>query len=96
MLGALGNCLAVGYAANATAAGITINDMTINVEGNLDLHTILGLADGNAGYNNIEVKVTIDSDASAEDIQALHNKVTNKSPVGHTLTRAVPVKIDLA
>ena len=96
VLGALGNCLAVGYAANATAAGITINDMTINVEGNLDLHTFLGLSDGNAGYNNIAVKVNIDSDASPEDLQALHDKVTNTSPVGHTLSRSVPVQIDLA
>lgn len=96
VLGALGNCLAVGYAANATAAGITINDMTINVEGNLDLHTFLGLTDGNAGYNNISVKVNIDSDASPEDLQTLHNKVTDTSPVGHTLSRSVPVQIDLA
>lgn len=36
VLGALGNCLAVGYAANATAAGITIRDMTVRVDGDLD------------------------------------------------------------
>jgi uncharacterized OsmC-like protein len=96
VLGALGNCLAVGYAANASAAGITLNDLSIELEGNLDLHTFLGLTDGNAGYNDIAVKVHIDSDASAEDIQALHDKVTKTSPVGHTLSRTVPVRIDLA
>jgi uncharacterized OsmC-like protein len=95
VLGALGNCLAVGYAANATAAGITINDLTVDVEGDLDLHTFLGLADGNAGFSNISVKVNIDSDASPEALQALHEKVTNTSPVGHTLGRAVPVQIEL-
>ena len=41
VLAALGNCLAVGYAANATAAGIEIRGMTIKVEGDLDLHTFL-------------------------------------------------------
>jgi len=96
VLAALGNCLAVGYAANATAAGIKINDLSINLEGDLDLHTFLGLTPGNAGYDNISVKVNIDSNASAEDLQALHEKVINTSPVGHSLTRAVPVKIDLA
>ncbi len=96
VLAALGNCLAVGYAANATAAGIEIKDMSIELEGDLDLHTFLGLApQGNAGYDNISVKVNIDSDASAEDIQALHDKVVGTSPVGHTLSRAVPVKIEL-
>ena len=96
VLGALGNCLAVGYAANATAAGITIKDLTINVEGDLDLHTFLGLKDGNAGFAGIAVKVHLDSDASPEALQTLHEKVTGTSPVGHTLSRAVPVDIQLA
>ena len=91
------NCLAVGYAANATASGIEIRDMSIDLEGELDLHTFLGLAPGgNAGYDNISVKVNIDSDASAEQLQELHEKVVGTSPVGHTLSRAVPLKIDLA
>ena len=96
VLAALGNCLAVGYAANATAAGIKINGLTINVEGDLDLHTFLGLADGNAGFSGISVKVKLDSDAAPETIQALHAKVIRTSPVSHTLDRAVPVDIQLA
>ncbi len=96
VLAALGNCLAVGYAANATAAGIELNDLTIELEGDLDLHTFLGLTQGNAGYESISVKVKIDSDASPEEIQAVHDKVIGTSPVGHTLSRAVPVRIDLA
>ncbi len=39
LLGALGNCLAVGYAANATVAGIALKDVTISLDGDLDLHT---------------------------------------------------------
>ncbi len=96
VLGALGNCLAVGYAANATVAGITIRDLVINVEGDLDLHTFLGLTDGNAGFGNISVKVKLDSDATPEALQALHEKVISTSPVGHTLNRTVPVDIQLA
>lgn len=94
VIAALGNCLAVGYAANATAAGIKINDLSIDIEGDLDLHTFLGLAEGNAGYSGISVKVNIDSDASDADLDALHDKVINTSPVSHTLSRAVPVKIE--
>lgn len=96
VLGALGNCLAIGYAANATAAGITLKDMKIEVEGNLDLHTFLGLKDGNAGFGDIKVNVSLDSDASADQLEALHQKVTSTSPVGHTLSRAVPVDIKLS
>ena len=93
LLGALGNCLAVGYAANATVAGITINSMSIEVEGDLDLHTFLGLRDGNAGFGDIRVKVNLDSDAPPEAIETLHAKVADSSPVGHTLSRTVSVDI---
>ena len=96
VLGALGNCLAVGYAANATAMGVTISDLNIVAEGDIDLHAFLGLKEGNAGYDNISVKVTIDSDAPPEVLAELHEKVTGTSPVGHTLSRAVPVSIELA
>ncbi len=96
ILGTLGNCLAVGYAANATAAGITIKDMKIELEGNLDLHTFLGLKDGNAGFSDISVKVHIESDGSADGLRSLHQKVIATSPVGHTLGRAVPLDINLA
>jgi len=96
VLAALGNCLAVGYAANATAAGITIKNLTINIDGDLDLHTFLGLKPGNAGFSNISVKVKLDSDATPQALQALHDKVISTSPVGHTLNRAVPLDVQLA
>ena len=95
ILAAYGNCLAVGYAANATVAGIEINDLSIELEGELDLHTFLGLKQDHAGYNNITVKVHIDCDASPEDLQTLHDTVSNSSPVGHTLGRAIPLKFEL-
>ncbi|PUB12464.1 OsmC family protein [Yoonia sediminilitoris] len=96
LLAALGNCLAVGYAANATAAGIEIRDMTIDVEGDLDLHTFLGLREGHAGFSGIKVRVNLDSEADAEALRLLHEKVIGSSPVGHTLSRAIPLDIALA
>ena len=96
VLGALGNCLAVGCAANATAAGVEINDLKIEVSGDLDLHTFLGLKPGHAGYGGLSVKVLLDSDATEEQLADLHDKVVNSSPVGHTLSNPVPLNIELA
>ena len=93
---ALGNCLAVGYAASATVQNITLDEVKIKVEGDIDLSTFLGLAQGNAGYESIRVSVHIKSSASAEELQALHKQVVATSPVGHTITRAVPVTVNLA
>lgn len=95
LLASLGNCLAVGYAANATTAGIEIRDLRIELEGDLNLQTFLGLASGNAGYEGIRVKVHLDTDGSEAAVQKLHDKVTGTSPVGHTLSRPVPVSVEL-
>ena len=95
LLGALGNCLVVGYAANATGAGIELHNLTIDLEGDLDLHTFLGLADGHAGYGSITARVFIETDAPREQIDELHRKVGSTSPVGHTVQRAVPVSVEL-
>ena len=96
LLGALGNCLAVGYAANATALGIEIDDLTINVEGDLDLASFLGIEPGHAGFETIRATVHIESAAPEGEILQLHERVTQSSPVGHTLAQGIPVDIDLA
>jgi uncharacterized OsmC-like protein len=96
LLGALGNCLAVGYAANASAEGISIRSLQISLEGNIDLRTFLGLAQEHAGYQGIRARVKLDTDASSEQVAALHRKVIGTSPVGHSLERAVPLSIQLA
>ncbi|MCY4371704.1 MAG: OsmC family protein [bacterium] len=96
VLAALGNCLAVGYAANATAVGVEINDLRIELSGDVDLQTFLGLKPGHAGYGGLSVKVHLDSDATDEQLAALHDKVVNSSPVGHTLSNPVPLNIELA
>jgi uncharacterized OsmC-like protein len=96
VLGAFGNCLAVGYAANATAAGIELKSLRIELEGDLDLHTFLGLRDdGHAGFDSIVARVSIEADAPAGEIEALHRKVVSTSPVGHTLQQAIPLSIEL-
>jgi uncharacterized OsmC-like protein len=96
LLGALGNCLAVGYAANASVAGIQIRALRIELEGAIDLHAFLGLGGENAGYESIRVTVDLESDASPEQLKLLHDKVARTSPVGRTLSRGVPLRIELA
>ncbi|MEV0335636.1 OsmC family protein [Nocardia sp. NPDC050717] len=93
LLGALGNCLAVGYAANATLAGIELKDLRIDLKGDLDLHVFLGLAQGHAGFEKIVATVRLDADATPEQLADLHARVAASSPVGHTLRNAVPLEI---
>lgn len=93
LLAALGNCLAVGVAANATARGISIRRLSIGIEGNLDLSTFLGIRPGHAGFDGITASIDLDCDASAEEVDDLIRHVSETSPVGHTLSREIPVAV---
>lgn len=96
LIGALGACLAIGYAANASATGIRIDDLRIDVEGELNLETFLGIRPGNAGYETLRATVHIATDATDDAVAELHNKVVATSPVGHTVSRTVPLTVELA
>ncbi|SFQ68038.1 OsmC family protein [Amycolatopsis rubida] len=96
LLGALGNCLAVGYAANAALTGITIEQLSVEIRGSLDLQVFLGLKEGHAGFDSITASVRIVAEASRTDLEALHARVIASSPVGHTLSNVVPVSVELA
>jgi uncharacterized OsmC-like protein len=96
LLAALGHCLAVGYAANATGRGITITDLRVEVCGDLDLHSFLGLRPGHAGFDGITATVHLVADAPVDQLAALHDAVVATSPVGHTLRAPIPTTITLA
>jgi uncharacterized OsmC-like protein len=93
LLAARGNCLAVGYAANASVAGIEIKDLNIGLEGDIDMKSFLGMAPGHAGFSAIRVKVDLVADADAGAIAALHERVAASSPVGHSLSAPVELSI---
>ena len=96
LIGALGSCLAIGYAANATVAGIRLDDLRIDIEGELNLESFLGIENGHAGYETLRATVHIESDADETAIRDLHDTVVASSPVGHTLSEAIPLAIELA
>jgi uncharacterized OsmC-like protein len=91
VLAALGSCLTVGYTAAATARGIELRSLTVELKGALDLRVFLGLGEGHAGYSAIDVITHIDSDADEPALQALHDAVIGTSPVGHTVEHPVEI-----
>lgn len=95
VLAALGSCLTVGFAAQAAARGINLRSLEVEVKGNVDLRVFLGLAEGHAGYNKLEVTTYIDSDADPEQLEELHKAVVSTSPVGNTLERPVELEARL-
>jgi len=95
VLGALGSCLAIGYTAGATARGITIEELRIDLTGTIDLPVFFGLKEGHAGYEGVDARVHLVADASPEALTELHEAVVRTSPVGHTLARPAAVTVRL-
>jgi uncharacterized OsmC-like protein len=93
LLGAMGTCLSIGYALNATARGIRIEAMDLELEGDIDLAVFTGLAEeGNPGYSGVRITAHIKSDATPEQLQALHDHVLRTSPICSSVQRPVPVE----
>jgi uncharacterized OsmC-like protein len=96
VLHALTSCLAVGFTYNAAAEGIEIRSLDFEIEGDIDLHTFLGLnGDQRAGYEKIRVRYDVDADASREKIEELCSYVQRTSPVLDVLRNPVPVDVSL-
>jgi uncharacterized OsmC-like protein len=96
VLAALTSCLAVGYAYNAAAQGIEIEELTFQVDGKLDLHGFLGLSDAvRPGYESIRVRYQVKSPASREQLVELCDYVQRTSPVLDIIANRTPVTDDL-
>ena len=101
VLQAYGACLAIGYAMNAAVRGITIHDLRIDVEGELDLPGFLGLEppetthmDKLPGYKSVIVRVKMRADADRKTLKELHDHVVRTSPVGVTISRPVNIETE--
>jgi len=72
LLEALVACAGVTLNAVATALGIELRDATLEAEGDLDFRGTLGLSkDVPVGFQDIRLQITLDTDASEEQLATL-------------------------
>ena len=94
VLAGLASCLAVGFAYNAAAQGIRIEEMSLRLEGDIDLQGFLGLSEAiRPGYRNIRASCRIKSDAPREKLLALGAYVQKTSPVLDIIRNPVTVSV---
>lgn len=92
VLGALGACQEIMYAAYASVMGITLSKVTVNVKGYLDLKGLFAMDETvPPGFKKICYEATIESPADIEMLKKLVAMVESHCPVLDTLTRAVEV-----
>ena len=97
VLAALGFCYSVGFAYNAAAKGYDLQELSYEIEGDLDLRNFVGIAEGpRPGFTEIRVKARARAgNASAEELEALCEYVQETSPVRDILANPVPVKTSI-
>lgn len=95
-LTALAACVTTSIVYHAAAKGVMIKSMESRLEGDIDLQGFLGLKDDvPRGYKEIRMFVKIDADAPPEKLQEIVNLGPTYSPVYDTITRAVPVSVQM-
>ena len=96
LLTALAGCVTSSIVYHAAAKGIPLRSVESRLEGDIDLQGFLGLSPNvPKGYREIRMFFKIDADAPKEKLEEILKLGPTFSPVYDTITRAVPVKVEL-
>lgn len=96
-LAALATCQEITYRLHADALGIPLRDVSVQLEGELDLRGFFGAAEGvRPGFLGIKGSVSFDSPASNEDLERLKSVVDAHCPVLDLFNNSTPVEIVIA
>ena len=96
ILAALGTCQEITYRAYATALDIPLDNVSVELEGDIDLRGFFGVDESvRAGYEKIRGTVVLESSADEEVLQQLRAAVNSHCPVLDILEKPVPVELGL-
>lgn len=96
LLCGLGACVTGTYAAHATAKGIRLEALHVDLEAEIDLNGFLQLQPTRAGLRNVRVTVMVKADASDRDLEELLDVTRRASPVYDTVSNAVAIESTVA
>jgi len=93
-LAALATCQEISYHLHAAALGIPLKEVTVTLEGTLDLRGFFAVDDeARPGFTEIRGTVKFDSTASRDDLIALKESVDHSCPVMDLFRNRTPVEI---
>ncbi|HUQ19318.1 MAG TPA: OsmC family protein [Gemmatimonadaceae bacterium] len=95
LLEALVACAGVTLNAVATAIGVEVRDASLEAEGDLDFRGTLGVSkEVPVGFQNIRLKISLDTDASEEQIATLVRLTERYCVVYQTLVRPPEISVE--
>lgn len=89
LLCSLGGCQTITASAFAEQVGVTIDELWVDVEGDLDSAGMMGYTDYRPGYQKIRFNFHIKTSSSEEKVKKLIELVKKRCPVGDSLCNGV-------
>jgi uncharacterized OsmC-like protein len=97
LLEALVACAGVTLNAVATALGIELRDANLEAEGDLDFRGTLGVSkEAPVGFQNIRLKISLDTDATEEQKSTLIRLTERYCVVYQTLVKPPEIAVSVA
>ena len=91
LISSLAACLTVGYAANAAALGIDLDELSFEITADGSLEGFMNIGNTRPGLSNLSIKAFIKSGAAKEELDELHNFVNEHSPIWDTIRNPVSI-----
>ncbi|WP_339062827.1 OsmC family protein [Tepidibacillus marianensis] len=91
LLSSLGSCLSITISLFSKPFHVDIQELRLDVEGELDPMAAMGQSEARSGYQDIRVNVHIVSDAPISRIEKLIKMAESKCPVSDTLRVGVTI-----
>ncbi len=91
LLGSIAACQTISTSIYAESMGIKIDEMSIEVEGDMDSAGFMGYAKFRPGYTNIRSHIKIKSDADPAMVQQLIDLVEIRCPVEDSVKNGVEI-----
>lgn len=88
LLGALTSCNQVTGSLVASSLGIQLGRWSFHIQGDLDPSVIAGGAEGNANFDKVAVKVTVETDAAEDVFETFHSETERRCPVTQMFKRS--------
>jgi uncharacterized OsmC-like protein len=92
LLAALGSCIAGTYAAHATARGVKLDELEVEIESTTDLNGFLQLAPTRAGLQGVKATLRVKADADDSTLDEIRRVVTQASPVYDSVANPVAIE----
>jgi hypothetical protein len=84
----LTSCNQVTASLVAKDLGIALGQWSFDIQGDLDTAVLVGGAEGNANFDRVEVRATVETDATPEQFDTLISETAGRCPVTQLFERS--------